>query len=77
MKIAPVTKLVKRNTSTSITFDNEVMPEDCDVIVIFRIYNQFGAIQKPDSERMICIALVFHLYKSFILKKFKTELTKL
>ena len=35
MKVGPVTKLDKRNKTTSEKFDNDVMPENCDVIVIF------------------------------------------
>ena len=35
------------------------MPENCDVIVIFPIYSQFGAIQKPDSKRIVCKTYVF------------------
>ena len=38
MKLGPVTKL-----------DNDLMSENCDVIAIFPIYGQFGAIRKPDS----------------------------
>ena len=30
------------------------MLANSDVIGIFAIYNQFGAIQKPDSRRMVC-----------------------
>ena len=29
------------------------MSTNCDVIVIFPIYGQFGAIWKPDSGRMV------------------------
>ena len=30
------------------------MSENCDVIAIFSIYGQFGAIWKPDSRRIVC-----------------------
>ena len=30
------------------------MWENCDVIVIFPIYGQFGAIRKPDSGGIVC-----------------------
>ena len=30
------------------------MSADCDIIIIFPIYDQFGAIQKPDSVRIAC-----------------------
>ena len=35
------------------------MWKNCDVISIFPIYNQFGAIRKPDSGRIV--------YKTYIL----------
>ena len=30
------------------------MSSDCDVIVIFPIYGQFGTIRKLDSGRIVC-----------------------
>ena len=38
MKLGPVTKLDKRNKTTSKSFDDDVMSANCDVIVIFPIY---------------------------------------
>ena len=35
------------------------MLENCEVIVIFPIYDQFGTIQKPDSERIVCKTYIF------------------
>ena len=35
------------------------MSENCDAIAIFPIYSQFGAIQKPDSGRVVCKAYIF------------------
>ena len=54
MKLGPVTKLDKRNTSTSKKkkIDDDFMSGNCDVIVFFPIYGQFAAIRKPDSGRM-------------------------
>ena len=51
MKLGSVTKLDKRNKATSKISDYEVMLEKCDVIVIFKIYGQFGAIRSriPDA----------------------------
>ena len=49
MKLAPITKIDKRNKTTSKKLDDNVISENCDVIVIFSIYGQFGAIPKPDS----------------------------
>ena len=48
IKLGPVTKLVKRNTTTPKKFDYDVMLANCDVIVFFLVYGQFAAIQKPD-----------------------------
>ena len=46
MKLRPVTKLEKRNKTTSKNFDDDAMSEDCDIIATFPIYDQFGAIRK-------------------------------
>ena len=59
MKLGPVTKLDKKNKTTSKKFDADVMPENCDVIVIFRIFGQFGAIRRPDSGHRVCKSYVF------------------
>ena len=59
MKLGPVTKLDKRNKTTSKKIDDDVMSENCDVIAIFPIYGQFGAIWKPDSGRIVCKTYVF------------------
>ena len=59
MKLGPITKLDKRNKTTSNKFDDDVMSEYCDVIVIFPIYGQFGAIRKPDSGRIVCKTYIF------------------
>ena len=59
MKLGPVTKLDKRNKTTSKKFDVDVMSENCDVIVIFRIFGQFGAVRKPDSGHRVCKSSVF------------------
>ena len=54
MKLGPVTKLDKRNTETSKKFEDDALSTNYDVIVIFPIYGQFGAIRKLDSRRMVC-----------------------
>ena len=53
MKLGPVPKLDKRNKTTSKKLDDDVMPENCDVIVIFRIFGQFGAVRRPDSGHKV------------------------
>ena len=45
MKLGPVTEIDKRNKKPQEKFDDGVMTENYDVIVIFSIYGQFGAIQ--------------------------------
>ena len=35
------------------------MPANYDAIVIFLIYDQFGAIQKLDSGRILCKTYIF------------------
>ena len=59
MKLGPVTKLDKRNKTTSKKFDVDVMSENCDVIVIFWIFGQFGAVRRPDSQHRVCKSCVF------------------
>ena len=49
MKLLPVTKLDRRNKTTSKKLCFDVMSENCDVIVIFWISGQFGAVRWPDS----------------------------
>ena len=53
MKLGPVTKLVKRNTTASKKVGDNVVSTEYDYIVLFSIYGQFKAIQKPDSRRMV------------------------
>ena len=59
MKPGAVTKLDNRNKTTSEKFDDDIMSENCDAIVIFPIYDQFEAIWKPDSGRIVCKTYVF------------------
>ena len=53
-KLGSVTKIDKRNKTTSKKFDNVVMSANCDVVVIFPIYGQSGAIRKLDSGGIVC-----------------------
>ena len=41
IKLSPVTKLAKKNKTTSKKIDDDIMSENCDVIVIFPIHGQF------------------------------------
>ena len=53
-KLGSVTKIDKRNKTTSKKFDNVVMSANCDVVVIFPIYGQSGAIRKLDPGGIVC-----------------------
>ena len=66
MKLGLVTKFDKRNKTASKKFDDYVMSANCDDIVIFLIYGQFGAIQKPNSGRIV-VKLTFSLIVTFSL----------
>ena len=59
MKLGPVTKLDKRNRSPSKKIYDDVIPVNCDVIVIFPIFGKLGAIRKPDSGRTVCKIYIF------------------
>ena len=38
------------------------MSANCDVIVIFPIYGQFGAIPKPNSGHIVCKTYIFIIF---------------
>ena len=64
MILEPVIKLGKMKTTSSKKKKKgkrnyDVMLENCEVIVIFLIFGQFGGIRKPDSRRMVCNTYVF------------------
>ena len=56
MKLGPVIIIDKRNKTTS---KNDVMSVNCDVLVIFPIYGEFGTVQKPGSGRIVCKTYIF------------------
>ena len=53
-----VTKLDKTNKTRSKDYD-DFMSEIFDVIAIFPIYDQFGAIRKTDSGHIVCKTYIF------------------
>ena len=59
MKFEQSTKFNKRNKTRLNQFDDDVMPANCDIIAIFLIYGQFGAILKRDSRSIICKTYIF------------------
>ena len=54
MKLIPITKLYKKNKRSPENLGDDVMSSNCDVIVIFPIYSQFGAIWKADFGPIVC-----------------------
>ena len=54
MRLEPVTKLDRRNKTTSKKSDNNIMSINCGVIVIYLIYSQFGAIRKSGFGSLLC-----------------------
>ena len=55
----------KQNTVKK--FGDDVMSENCNVVAIFPIYGQFGAIRKPNSGRIFCKTYIF-IYSNYTLK---------
>ena len=59
MKLGPVTKFYKRKKTTSKKLSMTPCWKNCEIFVIFLIYGQFEAIQKPDSGRIVCKTYIF------------------
>ena len=59
MKLGPVTKRDRRYKATSKKIDDDFISENFDVITIFSVYGQFGAIRKPDSGGIVCKTYIF------------------
>ena len=75
MKLRPVTIHNKRNKTTSKKFDDDVISVNYDVIIIFPIYSQSGAIGKSDSG-CIVVKLTFTLTVIFYLTKTENRTKK-
>ena len=56
MKLGPKTTFDKGKIAN---VDDDVMSENCDVIIIFLIYGQFEAIWKPDSGGIVYKTYIF------------------
>ena len=54
MKPGSVTKLDKKKQNNVKKIEHDVISVNCDVIVIFPVYCQFGAIWMSDSGCMVC-----------------------
>ena len=60
MKLGQITKLDKKNKATSKNFDSDIMSANCDVILIFTIYDQFEAIRKLYSGCIVYKTYIFN-----------------
>ena len=61
MKLGPVSKLDKRNKTTSKKYDVDVMLENCDVIDIFQIFVQFVAVlTKTENKTKKSLTQLLH-----------------
>ena len=54
MKLEPVTKPGETNAATTKILNDGLILTDCNVIIIFLVYGQFGANQKPHSRPLFC-----------------------
>ena len=52
MKLGLVNKLDKASKATLKKIDVNVMSENCDIIVIFRIFGQFEAVQTQSLQKL-------------------------
>ena len=65
------TKLDKRNKTMSKKFVDDIMSTNCDIIVVFPIFGQFGAILKPDCKRIVSKTYIFNKGNLFSYKNRK------
>ena len=61
MKLRPVTKIGKRNKALLKKVDDDFILENYDVIVIFPMHGQFGAIRKPHFGRIVYKTYIFNI----------------
>ena len=71
MKLGQGTKLDKRNKTTSRKLDVDDMSENCEVIVIFWIFDQFGSVRRPNSVHRVCKSYVFSKSNLLFYKNWK------
>ena len=77
MKLGSVTKIDKRKTKTTKKFHDDVMSANCDVIIIFAIYSQFGTIWILDSTHMVCKCCIVINGKLLSCKNWKQNFKKI
>ena len=76
MKLGPVSKLEKRNKITSREFDDDVMSVNCEDIVIFSIYSQFGAVQNLISGQLQFVVTYIFINSNILSYKNTNALSK-
>ena len=57
MKLESVTKIHNRNETTLKKIDDDIILKNCEIIVIFPIYDLFGVMRKL----MFSLTVTFHL----------------
>ena len=62
--------------TSNMKFDDIVKSANCDEIVIFPIYGQSGAIQKPDSGRIVGKTYMSSLEATFHLTRTENKIKK-
>ena len=67
MKLGPLTKLDKRNKTTSDRLDDGIISNICDVIIIFANSEQFGSrILKAQGVKLIFSLIVMYFHYSIV-----------
>ena len=61
MNLGPVTKFDKRNKTTSKKFDDDVMPENCDVKIVTAIYGFLVNWEQSEDQipNRVCKSYIF------------------
>ena len=77
MKLEPVTKPGETNAATTKILNDGLILTDCNVIIIFLVYGQFGANQKPHSRPLFCKTYISINSNLLSYSKLKTELKNL
>ena len=78
MKLGPVTKLNKRNKTTSKNFDDDVMPQNCDVFSFF--LNLCSIWRNPEAgfrTQTLIFSLIITFYLTITENRTKKSLTQL
>ena len=59
MKFGTISTPEKRNTANLKTLEDGFMLANCNAIIIFLTYDQFGATRKPDFASMVSKTYIF------------------